>query len=102
MPGKHTMNLTTYHAGTRVFCDFHFGGKPKGVVERVESPGRGNVPSSHPEAGKLVVRLTETVGAYQKGERLTLPACTAVPRKQEFRKRGSFFRWVRTDYQFAP
>ena len=93
--------MKTYSTKTRVFCDFHFGGKPRGIVVAVLAPGRGNVPSSHPAAGKIRVRLSETVGAYRKGEELVLPAITAVPCRQEFRKRGSVFRWVNTDYAFA-
>jgi len=93
--------MKTYSSGTRIFCDFHFGGKPKAVVLAVLSPGRGNVPSSHPNAGKIQVKISENAGAYRKGEVLELPAVTAVPCQQEFRKPGSFFRWVNTDYAFA-
>ena len=93
--------MKTYTVGTRVFCDFHFSGKPRGIVRAILKPGRGNVPSSHPDAGQIQVEIREDRGAYRKGELLTLPAVVAVPCSQEFRKRGSFFRWVNTQYQFA-
>ena len=92
--------MKTYTVGTPVFCDFHFSGKPRGVVREVLKPGRGNVPACHAEAGQIRVEIREDCGAYRKGEVLTLPAVEAVPCKQEIRKPGSFFRWVNTQYQF--
>lgn len=89
--------MTTYSTTTPVFLDFHFGGKPSGIVTRVIKPGRGNRVTE----GEIEVRLTETVGAYRKGELLTVAASVAVPKKQEFKKPGSRFRWVNTDYSFA-
>jgi hypothetical protein len=87
--------MNTYKAGTRCFCDFHFGGKPKAKCIEVIQPGSGK-----DNKGKILVELTETVGAYKKGERLELDTFTAVPVKQEFRKSGSFYRWVDTNYQW--
>ena len=91
-----SFNMTTYGIGTKVFCDFHFGGKPKGKVVEIIKPGNGKSATQ----GQIVVELTETVGAYRKGERLTLNSWLAVPCAQEFKKRGSCFRWVNTDYCF--
>jgi hypothetical protein len=88
--------MTTYRAGTLVFCDFAFGGKPKGKAIEVIEPGQGNRVE-----GKIKVQLTETVGAYKKGEILELKAHVAVPRKQEFHKPGSVFRWVNGLYQWS-
>lgn len=88
--------MKTYSKNTRLFCDFHFGGKPKAVCKAVLEPGNGK-----DKAGKVLVKLTETIGAYKKGEELTLSTFYAVPVKQEFRKPGSFHRWVNTDYQWA-
>lgn len=69
--------MKQYSIGTKVFCDFHFGGKPKGVVVEIVKPGRGN---RSPE-GEIRVKLTETVGAYKKGEILSVSAFKAVPVK---------------------
>lgn len=88
--------MNTYTIGTKVFCDFAFGGKPRAVVTAIIEPGSGKS-----RDGQIQVRLTETVGAYHRGEMLTLPAGDVVPVRQEFRKRGSRFRWINTDYQFA-
>jgi len=33
--------MNTYTVGTRVFCDFAFGGKPKGKVIAIIKPGNG-------------------------------------------------------------
>ena len=89
--------MKTYTLGTPVFCDFHFSGKPRGKVVEILEPGDGK----RVTVGKVRVKLSETVGAYRKGEILTVSAFVAVPRKQEFRKRGSYYRWVNTDYCFA-
>jgi len=87
--------MKTYTVGDRLFCDFHFGGKPKAVCVRVIEPGTGKSSS-----GSVLVKLTETVGAYHKGEQMEVSTFEAVPVKQEFRKRGSVFRWVNTDYEW--
>lgn len=89
--------MTEYGKGTKLFCDFHFGGKPKAVCLEVIEPGRGKFGGE----GKIKVRLTETIGAYKKGEELTLTSHQAVPVKQEFKKPGSFFRWINTNYQWV-
>jgi hypothetical protein len=89
--------MKTYSVGTKVFCDFHFGGKPKGVCIEVLEEGLGNRAAT----GKIRVKLSETVGAYNKGEIVELPAWTAVPVKQEKRlTRGQIFRRVDTNYQW--
>ena len=89
--------MKTYTVGTKVFCDFHFGGKPRGKVIEIVEPGDGKRMTT----GKVRVQITETVGAYRNGEVLIVNTFEAVPVKQEFRKRGSFFRWINTDYCFA-
>jgi len=88
--------LKTYGKGARLFCDFPFGGKPKAVCVAVIEPGNGNE-----SKGRVRVRLTETQGAYCKGEELELACWQAVPVKQEFRKPGSCFRYVNTAYQWS-
>lgn len=88
--------MSTYTVGARLFCDFPFGGKPKAVCTAVIEPESGNKATE----GRIKVRLTETIGAYRKGEELTLTASQAVPIKQEFRKPNSVFRYVRTDYRW--
>lgn len=90
--------MQTYTIGTKVFCDYHFGGKPQGKVVRVIAPGdgRGQV------KGEIEVQLTETIRAYRKGEIVTLPAWQAVPAEQERSLRpGEFFRRVSTDYCYV-
>jgi hypothetical protein len=87
--------MKTYSKNTRLFCDFHFGGKPKAICKAVLKPGNGK-----DKSGTVLVKLTETVGAYRKGEELELSTFYAVPTKQEFRKRESCFRWVNTNYQW--
>ena len=89
--------MKTYTVGTRVFCDFHFGGKPRGKVVQVVKPGNGQ-----DQAGEVIVELTETVGAYRKGEKLSLSTYYAVPTAQEKRlSPGQYFRRVNTQYQYA-
>jgi len=91
-------DLKTYGKGTRVMCDHHFSGKPRGVVVAVLEPGRG----SSATEGRIQVRLTETVGPWKKGELRELPAWLAVPLAQLRPPRaGEFFTRVLTDYQWA-
>lgn len=74
-----------------------FWGKPKGVCLEVVEEGAGNK-----SEGQIRIKLTETVGAYRKGEVLTLSAFQAVPVKQERPLvRGEYFRRVRTDYKWV-
>ena len=88
--------MKTYGIGTRVFCDFHFSGKPKGKVVAVNKPGNGK-----DSAGEVVVELTETVRAYKKGERLTLSTYYAVPLECVLPvKPGQFFTRISTLYEF--
>lgn len=89
--------MNTYTVGTKVFLDFHFGGKPRGKVVKVIQPGNGR-----DIAGKVSVKLSETVGAYQEGETLEVSTYYAVPIKQELKlSPGQFHRRISTDYQFA-
>jgi hypothetical protein len=89
--------MTTYKAGTKVFCDFHFGGKPKGKVIEVIEPGNGQSTN-----GCCRVQLTETQGAYRKGELLEVQSCYCVPVKQELKLRaGQYFRRINTQYEWV-
>lgn len=88
--------MKTYTKGARLFVDYHFGGKPKAVCLEVVKPGTGQSAD-----GLIRARLLETVGAYRKGEIVEVSTAQAVPVKQEFRKPGSFFRWVNTNYAWA-
>lgn len=85
--------MKTYSVGAKLFCDFHFSGKPKAVCIAVLHSGNGK-----DNKGRVRVRISEDLGAYHKGEELEIDTFTAVPRKQEFRKSGSVFRWVDTNY----
>lgn len=66
--------MKTCTVGERVFMDYHFGGKPKGIVVEVVQPGNGKS-----LAGEIRVRLTETVRAYRKGEIVVGNASNVVP-----------------------
>lgn len=88
--------MNTYTKGARLFCDFHFGGKPKAIALEVVQPGNGK-----DIAGKVRVRLIETVGAYRKGEILELSTYYAVPLKEiKPRRTGQFFTRVSTLYSW--
>lgn len=83
----------TYGVGAKLFCDFHFSGKPKAVCVAVIRPGTGK-----DRSGLIRARITENHRAYRKGEEIEINTFFAVPVKQEFRKPGSVFRWVDTNY----
>ena len=86
----------TFGKGTRLFCDFHFGGKPSAVAVKVIEPGNGK-----DHAGKVRVKLTETVGAYRKGEEMEISTFQAVPKSMERKlRRGEIFRRVSTLYRW--
>ena len=86
-----------FGVGTKVFCDFTFGGKPEGKVVAVIKPGDGNR-----NAGEVLVQLTETVGAYRKGERLAISTYQAVPMVMERPlNRGEYFRRISTLYAYT-
>jgi hypothetical protein len=88
--------MKTFTVGAKVFCDFTFGGKPKGVVIEVLRPGNGQR-----DDGRVKVKLTETQGAYKRGEIVEVGTFTAVPREMELsRKTGQIFRRVSTQYQY--
>lgn len=94
---KQTEFMKTYTIGTRCFCDFAFGGKPSGKVVEIITPGTGQS-----STGRVLVELTETTGAYHKGEKLEVETCYAVPKAQELKHRaGQVFRRVNTKYQYA-
>jgi hypothetical protein len=89
--------MKQYKTGTTVFCDFTFGGKPKGKVIEVIEPGNGQ--SSN---GKCRVRLIETQGAYNKGEILQVDSCYCVPLRQELKlKPGQYFRRINTQFEWV-
>lgn len=88
--------IQTFGKGAKLFCDFHFGGKPKAVCLEVLQAGNGSN-----EIGRVRVQLTETVGAYKKGETLELSTYLAVPRVMERPlRKGEFFRRVSTQYRW--
>ena len=92
-----SFNMKTFTVGSKLFCDFPFGGKPKAVCLAVVTPGNGK-----DQSGKVRVKLSETVGAYRKGEELEISTFQAVPREMELRlKPGHFFRRVSTLYTWA-
>lgn len=86
---------TACRAGFHLTCDFHFGGKPKAVCQEVLEEGSGR--SGRP--GKLRVKLTETIGAYRKGEILEITCFQAVPSGHIYTS-GYFLR-VRTNYYWT-
>jgi len=89
--------MKQYKKGTNVFLDFAFSDKPDGRVVEVIEPGEGNSAN-----GKIRVKVTETVGAYRKGEILTVDAMTAVPKAQELKlQAGQYFRRVNTQYEWV-
>ena len=89
--------MTTFTKGTKVFCDFHFGGKPKGKVVEVNIPGNGK-----DTFGIVKVKLTETVGAYKKGEIIEVSTYVAVPINMILPKlAGQYFVRVSTNYNFV-
>ena len=97
------LNLNTpkamkqYTVGTKVFCDYHFGGKPRGVAVEIVKPGTGK-----DSCGEIRVKLSKSVGAYKKGEIVTVPSWQAVPCAQELKlKSGQFFRRVSTDHEWT-
>lgn len=90
----------TYGKGTRVMCDHHFSGKPRGVVVAVLEPGRGWVGGE----GRIQIRLTETVGPWKKGELRELTSHLAVPLaqiRQPDARAGEVFLRVRTHYRWT-
>lgn len=88
--------MKTFSTGTKLFCDFPFGGKPSAVAVEVIEPGNGK-----DQSGKVRVKLTETVGAYRKGEELVISTFQAVPKCMERPlRRGEFFRRVSTLYRW--
>lgn len=91
------MNANQFTVGAKLFCDFHFGGKPKATCLEIVKPGNGK-----DSAGTVRVKLTETVGAYRKGEILEVSTYYAVPCKMILpRKSGEFFTRISTLYSWV-
>ena len=89
--------MKTFTIGAKLFCDFHFGGKPKATCLEVITPGNGK-----DSAGLVRVKLTETKGAYRKGEVLEVSTFYAVPCQMELPlKPGQYFRMVSTLYRWV-
>ena len=89
--------MKQYSVGDQLKCDFHFGGKPKARCVEVLEPGTGQRIS-----GKVRVQLTETQGAYRKGEILDVSCWLAVPIPQlRAPGRGEFFTRVDTQYEWV-
>lgn len=87
-----------YTVGASLFCDFHFGGKPKAKCIEVIEPGSGH----HSSPGKIKVQLTENHKGYRKGEILELNPFQAVPLKEILPlKQGQFFTRVSTQYDWV-
>ena len=91
--------MKEFTVGARVFCDFCFGGKPHGRVINVLKPGNGRCGN-----GTVRVKLTESAGAYRRGEIFDVSTFVAVPVDMELPlTRGEYIRRVSTLYQFnAP
>lgn len=88
--------MKSFTVGANLFCDFHFGGKPKAKCVAVVKPGNGK-----DSPGTIRAKLSETVGAYRKGEIVELSTFYAVPCAMERPlKRGEFFRRVSTLYRW--
>jgi hypothetical protein len=88
--------MKTFGVGTKLFCDFHFGGKPKAICLEVIKAGDGKSGE-----GRIKVQLTETRGAYKKGEKMTLSSAYAVPCEMILpKKKGEFFTRLSTCYNW--
>ncbi len=85
--------MKTYGPGTKVFLDW-IASKPEGRCLRVIEPGAGNSLD-----GKIEVEITDP-SWLTKNDVVVVKAKDAVPKAQEFRKPGSFYRWVNTDYRW--
>lgn len=84
-----------YTVGASLVCDFAFsrliGAKCIEVLE--EGTGRSSSP------GQVRVELTETVGAYRKGEIMEINCLQAVPRSH-VGSRGYYIR-IKTNYHWV-
>ncbi len=89
--------MKTCSVGTKLFCDYHFGGKPKAICLEVIKPGNGK-----DNNGRILAKLTETVGAYRKGETVELTTFQAVPCSMILPlESGQYYTRVSTQYQWA-
>lgn len=86
--------MKTYGVGTQVFCDFFFGGKPKGKVVEIVKPGNGR----NTVSGKNLVKITENHKGYKKGEIVGVNSWQCVPLTQKFLS-GIFIR-INTDFEW--
>jgi len=92
-----TADYRKFGPGTKVLCDFWFGGKPEAVVTEIIKPGSGKR-----NDGKVRVRMTQTSGAWHKGEIREISTGMAVPRSMiRPRQSGEFFMRCSTRYQFV-
>lgn len=90
--------MNKYTVGTKLFADFHFGGKPDCVCIEVIEEGTGKQTTT----GQIRAKVTKEQGAYKKGEILILPAWQAVPKKEILPlERGQFFTRVSTNYHWV-
>ena len=89
-----TTNFKQYTVGTKAFFDGRFGGKPEGKVIEIVTSGNG---MSY--GGEIKLKLSETVGAYKKGEVITSEAFQIVPCKQiKPLQKGQFYLRLDTRY----
>jgi hypothetical protein len=88
--------MNTYKAGTKLFCDFHFSGKPDAVCIEVLKPGDGRRGD-----GLVRVKVTKDAGAYRAGEVLELSTFVAVPKAEVLPlKHGQYLTRVSTLYRW--
>jgi hypothetical protein len=92
------MKIRDYGIGTKVFCDFHFSGKPRGKVIEIIKEGSGK-----DNSGSIRVQIIENHKAYKKGEIVTVSSNLCVPVEQIspltegqiFIRINTLYRWVR-------
>lgn len=90
-------STAVYRAGTRVFLDYAFGGKPKGIVTRVIAPGTG----FRSVDGRIAVQLLDKWADLLPGRVVEVSAYLAVPLPQEIPlKAGQFYRRINTNYRY--
>ncbi len=87
--------MKNFTVGTKLFCDFHFGGKPEAVCIEVVTPGNGK----NTMTGEIRARITKDCRGYKKGEVVRVETWQAVPKVMELPARG-YFRRVSTDYEW--
>lgn len=90
-----TDNYTTYGVGTKAYLDT-FAGMVPCVVTEILRPGANGKLITRDD---VVIKLTQTVQAYKKGEILTESASSVVPRKQIIERKYS--RRVNVCYKYV-